>query len=237
MKAQYMIAVCDILGFSSLVESNSLDTVVDHVQGWFREALYLSIHKDASPDKIPQARDFEGHEHIGVAWFSDTILLYTLKDNDEAVRQLIMTVGWLIFLTITSTTRIRGGLSYGEAFIDKENAIFIGNPIVEAYHLEQSQQWAGAALTHAACERIPEYARSGNAEWLIIPYNVPLKNNTTFDTFAINWTWGIHQPDWRMEWSMASEFPSDKDWEEQPDICEKFINTKRFHDKFCWVCN
>ena len=46
MKAQYMIAVCDILGFSKLIESNPLDKVVDHTLGWFRKALHHSIHKN-----------------------------------------------------------------------------------------------------------------------------------------------------------------------------------------------
>lgn len=146
-----------------------------------------------------------------------------------------MTVGWLIFETILGgSTRIRGGVSYGEAFIDKENSIFLGMPIVEAYRLEQRQQWAGAALTDAACERIPEYARSGNyADWWVIPYDVPLKENRTYNTLAINWTWGIHQPERILQWSEFSNFPSDNDWKERPDICEKFINTKEFHDTFC----
>lgn len=238
MKANYLIAVCDILGFSSLVDSNPLDAVVDRSLGWFRKALHHSIHKNGFPDKVPQTRDLEAHEHIGVSLFSDTIFLYTLIDTDEAVRQLIITLGWLIFETIFGGTRIRGGVSYGEAFIDKENSIFVGRPIVEAYRLEQSQQWAGAALTHAACERIPNYARSGKyADWWVMPYDVPLKDNLSFETLAINWTYGLHRPDWRMKWSKASEFPSDKDWEEQADICEKFLNTKTFHDTFCWQCN
>lgn len=236
MQAQYMVALCDILGFSSLIKRNSLDIVVNQEFGWFRKALFHSVHKDEFPCEIPKTSDFQGHEHVGVAWFSDTILLYTLRDNDEAVRELVMTVGWLIFETLLGgSTRIRGGVSYGEAFIDKENSIFVGMPIVEAYLLEQRQQWTGAALTDAARERIPEYARSGNyADWWVIPYDVPLKDNLTYNTLAINWTWGIHQSDWRLQWSESSNFPSDKDWKEQPDICEKFINTKKFHDTFCW---
>ena len=238
MKAQYMIAVCDILGFSKLIESNPLDKVVDHALGWFRKALHHSIHKNGFPEKVPQAIDLEGHKDIGVALFSDTIFLYTLRDDDEAVRQLINTVGWLIFETILGGTRIRGGVSYGEAFIDKENAIFVGSPIIEAYRLEQSQQWAGAALTHAARERIPTYVRSGEyADWWVIPYDIPLKNDLTFETLAINWTWGFHHPDWRPRWSRESESPLNKDWEERPDTCEKFLNTKTFHDTICWQCN
>ncbi len=238
MRQPYLIAVCDILGFSELVENNPTELIVTDVLGWFSKSLYHSIHKDQFPDEIPNRTLIEGHELIGSAWFSDTILLYTKRDEDEAIRQLIMTVGWLIFENIFHTpTRIRAGLAYGEAFIDPANAMFVGKPIVEAYRLEKRQQWSGAALTQSACERIPEYARSGKfADWWVVPYPVPLKSNTTIDTLAVNWNWGIHNPDWKMRWSESSEMPEQADWINRRDICEKFISTKRFHETYCLDC-
>ena len=44
MKAHYMIAVCDILGFSNLIDRNPLDMVVDRALGWFeRHSITRSI--------------------------------------------------------------------------------------------------------------------------------------------------------------------------------------------------
>ena len=40
---------------------------------------------------------------------------------------------------------IRGGISFGEAYINEEESVFVGKPIVEVYQLEKSQQWAGVA--------------------------------------------------------------------------------------------
>jgi hypothetical protein len=236
---QYLVAVCDILGFSNLVEQNPLDQVVDGALGWFRRALHHSIHKDGFPPEVPHKAETDAHEHVGVAWFSDTVLLYSLRDDDEAARQLIMTVGWLIFETLLSSgrTKIRGGISYGEARMDRENSIFVGKAIVDAYRLEKRQEWSGAALTETACDRIPEYARSGGyADWWVIPYGVPLKDGLTTNTLAINWTWGIHHPPW-LRWSESAESPTDADWQDKPDICRKFINTKAFHDALCHHCN
>jgi hypothetical protein len=153
MKQQYLIAVCDILGFSKLVDGNPLELVVDDVFGWFWKTLHHSLHKNKFPDEISNRGLLEGHDLIGAAWFSDTILLYTKVDTDDAVQQLIMTVGWLIFENIFHPpSRIRAGISYGEAFIDPANSVFIGKPIVEAYQLEQKQQWSGAALTISASQ-------------------------------------------------------------------------------------
>jgi hypothetical protein len=230
--------VCDILGFSNLVENHSLDVVVERALGWFRRSLHHSVFQNAFPGHIPEKGEFEEHSHVGVAWFSDTVLLYTLRDDDEAVRRLIMSVGWLLFETvIAGTTRIRAGISYGEAYIDRKNAVFVGKPIIEAYRLEQSQQWSGGALTPAARDRVPQYARGGQfADWWVVPYKVPLKGAHLCDTLAINWTWGEHSVPLVLRWSERSDFPTDAEQREKPDICQKFVNTKEFHDRVCIQC-
>jgi class 3 adenylate cyclase len=239
MRQNYMVAVCDVLGFSRLVETKSLDDVVNGAFGWLRQALHHSLHKREFPAEIPSKDEFLGNDHVGVAWFSDTILLYTLRDDEEAIRQLIQTVEWLLFETMMgSNTRIRGGISFGEAYIDEKDTVFIGKPVIEAYRLEQQQQWSGVALTKSACDRIPARVHSGHlGDWWVIPYDVPLKKKQTLRTLAINWTWGVHPLSWQFRWSASAELPTSSDWSSDPDICEKFMNTKAFHDEFCWNCN
>ncbi|MCC7091802.1 MAG: hypothetical protein IT524_07595 [Nitrosomonas sp.] len=235
MRANYFIAVCDILGFSDLVRGNELDDVVTHSLGWFRKSLNHSLHKANFPTEVPPTADLDRHSKVGVAWFSDTVLFYTKNDTDEAVKELLSTVAWLVFETLQGgNTKVRGGLAYGEAYIDPLNALFVGQPIVDAYNLEKSQQWSGAALSSSAVNRLPEMARSGQyADWWVKPYDVPLKNQKTLQTLAIDWTLGIHHPSWRVRWSKDHELPTKTDWETKPCVCEKFVNTKKFHELYC----
>ena len=230
--------MCDILGFSKLVETNELRDVVDHAIGWFRKALHHSLHKDTFPEHVPATPDLDRHPHVGVAWFSDTVLLYTKSDSDESIRELLATVGWLLFETITEgTTRIRAGIAYGEAFIDPDNSLYVGKSIVDAYLLEQSQQWVGAALSPSAMERVPEVARTGQfADWWVIPYDVPVKGQPPLRTLAVNWNLGIHAPGWRFLWSKQSELPTADDWARDESVCKKFVNTKAFHEMHCRIC-
>jgi hypothetical protein len=74
MRQNYMVAVCDVLGFSRLVEKSSLEDVVNGAFGWLRKTLHHSLHKREFPAEIPRKDEFLGNDHIGVAWFSDTIL-------------------------------------------------------------------------------------------------------------------------------------------------------------------
>lgn len=239
MKQNYLIGVCDILGFSALVEGKSLDTVVDHSLALFRKSLNHSVLKSSFPEQVPATSDLNRHEHVGVAWFSDTLLFYSKSDTDIAIRELLATVSWLIFETmIQGHTKIRAGIAYGEAYIDSLNSMYVGKPIVEAYYLERIQQWSGGALSQSAFDRLPEAARSGKfADWWVTPYEVPLSNGQTRHSLALNWNMGIHHPDWRLRWSKESELPSELDWLRDSSICEKFVNTKKFHEANCKYCN
>ncbi|MCX5824672.1 MAG: hypothetical protein NTY86_14515 [Deltaproteobacteria bacterium] len=211
--------------------------VVDKVLAWFRQALQISINKNGWPETVPTFDNIDKNSSVGLAWFSDTILLFTREDTDECLRELLQTVEWLLFATInTPTTRIRAGIAYGDAFIDQKNAMYVGEPIIDAYLLEKQQQWSGAALTKSASERVPELARKGGIpEWPILPYNVPLKNNKTFFTLAVNWTCGIHDQ-LPFYWLGKNEEPTSEDWLSRPSVCEKWQNTRQFHLDVCDQC-
>jgi len=240
MYGNYTIAFCDILGFRNLVNKNQLEPIISNNLGWFRKALHHSIHRAEFPGQIPSLRELQNQVNLGIVWFSDTVLLYTLQDTDECLQSLMSTIGWLIFETIYyPDTRIRCGVSYGEAYLDQENSIYVGKALIDAYNLEQQQAWCGAALTPTAVQRLPSEARSGKfPHWWTIPYDVPLKEEQQINTLAINWTWGIHHK--RnfnfLPWSGSSPEPTETDWQTQPDVCEKWKNTKTFHDKVCSQC-
>lgn len=237
MNNNYTIAVCDILGFSKLVETTQPDRVVTNTLGWIRKALYHSIHED-NPKNVPNITELNRHTQIGFAWFSDTILLYTREDTTECIRTLIRTVSWFMFDTMLNhNTRIRCGVSYGQAVIEPENDIYVGKPIIEALNLEKIQLWSGGALTSEAVQRIPADAREGqNIYWWLVPYEVPTKEGNPFKTLAIDWTQGIHNPKDFFPWSKTKEKPTELDWMTRRDICEKWFNTKKFHDEVCDYC-
>jgi len=232
------VAFCDILGFTDLVAKTPLDRVVSDVLGFLRKALHHSLYHQDFPTNVPTLKELQDNSHIAVTWFSDSILLYTRDDTDESVRRLLQTLAWLHFETITKgAAKIRSAVSYGAVHIDPDNSIFVGTPIIEAYRLEEAQDWSGGALTGAAVSRLPADARAGTfANWWVKPYAVPLKDGAFLDTLAINWSLGIHPPDWQMRWSKESQEPTDSDWVKTPAVARKFENTRKFHETFCFDC-
>jgi hypothetical protein len=238
MQGLYTIALCDILGFSDLVKQTDLHTLVEMPLAWLRRFLHHSLHKDRFPAEVPSIAELNAHKKLGIAWFSDTLLFYTRMDDNDALLELYQTVGWLLFETMFhGDTRLRAGIAYGEAFIDPENSLFVGEPIIEAYEMEKCQKWSGAALCASALNRTPAGLLSGrDADCWVIPYPVPTKNGVC-ETLAINWTTGHHYPGNQLRWSSVSPEPTAADWEARKPVCEKWRNTKRFHDQVCRHCN
>lgn len=239
MKGNYLVAICDILGFSKLILQNDVDTVLKFGLGFLKKTLQHSIHKGSFPDENVSYKSLRDHNELGITWFSDTILIYTKKDENEICKKLMETVGWLIFENMfTLNSRMRVGVSYGEAFMDGGEEIYVGKPIVEAYHLEKSQEWSGGALTKKAEERFGNYLAILNPvqSW-VIPYEVPLKDGIKEKLLAINWTNAFHDRTLRnFNWKKDSPEPTLQECLEQPDVIKKWRNTKEFHEKNCWQC-
>lgn len=251
------IAICDILGFKNLVRDNPLKDVVEKRLGWFRRALWWSIHKRDFPGEAPSLEMLRDQANLGVAWFSDTVLLYTLNDDDDALSNLLQSLFWLIFSTnAESNTRVRCGVAYGEVYIDQKDSIYVGQPLIDAIKLEQSQEWFGGALTERAHQRIPNRFRTGEIyDWPVVEYDVPVKP----DPHPIKLGWGTFEPsccqkqnikkahaiDWTrhthlslvLPYSGDHPEPTKDDWKKDKDICTKWRNTKAFHDAVCKHCN
>ncbi|MCK4392070.1 hypothetical protein KAX17_04125 [Candidatus Bipolaricaulota bacterium] len=214
-----------------------LDQVIGNALGWFRKVLHHSLHRDGFPDNIPTLAKLDTHDKLGFAWFSDTVLFYTLQDNIDCYRLLCSTVAWLLFETMFDPhTRVRCGVSYGEAYIDKPNGLYVGEALIKAHKLEKAQMWSGGAFTKQAEVKLPAAARIGQLyDWFVVPYKVPLKDKQMRSTLAVDWTKGLH-PEFTLPWSKSSPEPTPEDWKCRKDVCLKWQNTVKFHTDVCKQC-
>jgi hypothetical protein len=235
-----LVAVCDILGFTALVQNNSAETIANTTIDFLRKTLYSSLYQKNYSDGTPTLQELKNQNEIGLAMFSDTLLLYTLQDNIENNNKLIQTVAYLLFFSMFGSKfcRIRAGISYGEFYHDDENQLYLGKAIVDAYKLEKKQLWAGATLTRSAEEIIPDYAKKeNNYEWWLTYYKVPLRSPVANDLnyLVIDWTKGFHNPS-KFNWSESNSEPSLDECKRYKDIIDKWKNIRKFHSEKCLRC-
>ncbi len=183
-KRQCFVGLLDILGYSDIVKnSEALESV------W---KTYSEIKSSASFIKANLESLLE-REIINVDTFSDTFLLYTSdysnkgqKDIDELFNAMLGVCDALFHSANSNGIPIRGAITAGEIIIDK--GIHIGKPIVDAYEMEQNQDWIGCWISDDAIARISkeliERHMNGN---LILKYEIPFKSGEIRECCVFNW--------------------------------------------------
>ena len=130
MKAKYTIAECDILGFSSIVERASLDDIVNDALTWLSKALHHSLHGGNFPDGSMTLQSFKLIQMSACLGFpipscsSHAATITTVYSLFSSV------LAGSCSKPCTSARFVSdAAFSYGEAFIDPENSLFVGLPI------------------------------------------------------------------------------------------------------------
>lgn len=192
----------DILGYKDLLEHNKLDDIVDIYYNCIknREMPVFAFGNLRTSDLNPSVQA----ERL---MFSDTFILYNrFYDDEKPVEKLQRTFAYLIYcvyllrFSFDSGIPLRGALSFGEYYIDKEDSCFLGSPILEAYNESNRQNWCGAVVCNSALNVIKEilknddvsnyirnkhqFCRNENCdklcdkdiEELIIEYEIPYKD-------------------------------------------------------------
>jgi hypothetical protein len=90
-------------------------------------------------------------EDVGYAWFSDSFLFYTNDESFQSFSTLHHICRWFCFFLITPRQiPVRGSISCSSLYVDRENDLFFGKALVEAYEYEEAQDWIGFILCPSA---------------------------------------------------------------------------------------
>jgi hypothetical protein len=181
------VAVCDVLGFSWLVQNTPLEDVRD----CYREIIKNAIGASALTSKTtwPDGRtEMHVTDLVGTAVFSDSIIVWSRPLDSglpepypgERAATFFLFIGKLILFSLRKTRcglrfPIRAGIAYGAVAILPEEQVYVGRPIVYAHQMEQAQQWVGAAC-HPSCFEAPDFEIVGNKGKYryVTEYPVPL---------------------------------------------------------------
>lgn len=137
------VACVDLLGFRNIVQNK-----IDQKSDWPTIAsLYSQVLDELTNG--PASR-----KPVQFAWFSDTFLLYTENDNPSDLAAINLCIKWFTRGLIWRYIPFRGALSCGDLLAYKEEAIFIGAALVDAYALCENQNWIGFALHESAEKQI-----------------------------------------------------------------------------------
>ena len=125
------VVFLDILGFKDMVYREKHEDVYNKLR---------SINEFLK--SIQVKNDIEGNL-IEVKQFSDSILIISKDDNYASFGVLVIIMRHIIFYFIEKGIAIKGSCAHGKVTIDSEKSIIFGQPIIDAYLLEEEVFYCG----------------------------------------------------------------------------------------------
>lgn len=160
------VAFLGILGFKDYVIRNSIDDVYTRLQ---------TLNELCPEDDDQNGNDEKGY--IKTSIFSDSIYIFSKDDSRTSLFHFLSNVKRTMRMALRRNIPLKGAVAYGEIVVDLDSHIFCGQPIIDAYFLEEDLQYMGVVFHHTFEEpflKISHNRSSGMANW-IHEINTPFK--------------------------------------------------------------
>lgn len=172
------VAFFDIMGFKNLVNSKNHDEVIKLMDGI---AKYVQI--------IDSRMFSDSGSMIKTTFFSDSILIITNNNSLESAIHIMIHSAMLFEKVLSYGIPIKGCISFGKFTADFEKSLFVGQPLIDSFLL-QEELYLYSIILHHSFETFMSYKKYGEGEFPNNPrwikYLTPFKNGRAFH-YHINW--------------------------------------------------
>ena len=176
------VAYFDFLGFRSWIRTKGSKEVYERVVFLLGLAVKGSL-PGASVGSDMSVRLRRSRVHYSN--FSDTVVFYTTDCSYASLDALIWTCTSFMVQAI-SIQMVRGAISRGVFRVFREDNIHVGEALLDAHDLAESQDWVGLAV-HSGMhdDTNTKRFRAKNPKCLV-SYPIPLKTGV-YNGYCVNW--------------------------------------------------
>lgn len=137
-----LILYADFMGFTSRVQSNPHEVIKNELKG-FRVKWTA---------KMTPFRN-----HLRFVQFSDSILIVANGTDFKMFNLLTKAAICLVHTSMSMKIPIKGVIAQGTFSYDKENELYFGKPLVDAYLLHEQLKYYGIVVHHTAEKTIKQF--------------------------------------------------------------------------------
>jgi len=165
------VAHFDMLGMTSAIRRNT-------DEAWGALSALRQAEKDVVNRygiKLPNS-DTCVDNRVYYKRFSDTIIIFTLDDQIEDLYAILFKSALLFCVSLKKCVPLRGGIAYGEFFINFDLDMFLGKALIDARDLGETAQWLGVVIDDAIYQKrnlIPDHQKQS----FMIKWDLPIKSN------------------------------------------------------------
>jgi hypothetical protein len=134
-------AYFDLLGFTKLVESQTVQSVVP-------------VYKNALEKMNRACKVGKSEAGLVNSWFSDTFIIYTRSDSLQNFVFLEQAARVFFELLLINHIPVRGCISYGDFYSQTRQRIFLGPALIEAHFYGEALNWVGLCIAPSVEKRL-----------------------------------------------------------------------------------
>jgi len=162
------VAFIDILGFKDLVMRNSHSYIYDLLNEISKLRDLIDNWKDSNDGRYANAEMY-------TVSFSDSIVIFSKNDSIENFDLFTYGIKWLFSGAIKKKIPLKGSMAYGEISINKSNQIYFGQPIIDAYLLEEEVNYFGVVAHNSFEKYYYENIENSVSNYILSEFKTPLK--------------------------------------------------------------
>ena len=140
--AERFIAYFDIMGFKSMIKTDK-DKLLD-LYNKFMTLIKTNI---------------KGNRRSRITYYiySDLIVVVTQDSSQDSLKQLLEASVKITNQILNLDWGVSGSIAKGKLVFDKQNQIFLGQPVVDAYLAQEDVEFYGIVICDSAVEEIKKY--------------------------------------------------------------------------------
>ncbi|MDE5842672.1 MAG: hypothetical protein K2H35_02915 [Muribaculaceae bacterium] len=177
------VVFLDIMGFKDRVARSTPENLYAELTDFNRDITTIlnSSKKVNTQDLSEQSGEssstmlssVENSSKIELAQFSDSIVLFSRDNSKESLSEISNVAREIMFSAINREKPIplKGALAEGNVTCDLSKRLFFGQPLIDAYLLEENVQYYGIVVHHTA-----ERSVKNLDEGIFSDTSVPLKS-------------------------------------------------------------
>ncbi|MDR2457996.1 MAG: hypothetical protein LBD41_05905 [Clostridiales Family XIII bacterium] len=132
------IVYLDILGFKDRVMRESHDKL-------YNDLVKIPISEDILNSILDKKSIKTVFGDVGIHYvkFSDSIIIFSKNDTIESFIMFLIVTRFVFGSILKKNFLVKGGMAYGTISLDKENQVYFGQPLIDAYLLEEDVNYIG----------------------------------------------------------------------------------------------
>lgn len=176
------VAYLDIMGFKEMVASNEHSTIYNRM--FELSKLVFNVNNPLESEKYK-------NKSVYTINFSDSIFVFSNDDTHDAFELFLMSTSYIFGGCIEKSFAIKGGLAYGTISVNKISQIFFGQPIIDAFLLQDELNYYGIIGHHSLERYYLDLINNKVANDLLFNIKTPLKTGFV-EHLNLDWSYGYN---------------------------------------------